>query len=490
MGMFENALIYATKKHDGKVRKATGIPAILHSIEVAHIISTLTTDTEVMVAGLLHDVVEDTDGTLDEIREQFGDRVADIVDLETENKYEGIDKGATWKKRKEESIKRLHEANSREAEILWLADKLSNIRSLASAYSEKGSEIWEMFNQKDPNMHLWYYKTIAEILEMHLNTTGAFKEYVKHINSIWPETFAKDKEKYKKYKEVSLAGCKIIGVGAKGEVYRYNDETVIKLYNENTEYKDIEREQTIARAAFIAGIPTAISFGIIKVGNRYGSMFELLESKSITSLIADNPRNVKLYAKMMADLAKSIHSTSADKVNIKLPNYIDVVRTWVSDGIAYEDEDATKKISDMIDALPDNNTLIHGDFHTGNVMYHRGECLLIDMDRLSVSHPIVELCGAYMFYVGFWEVEKPIVDRYMTFSIETGREFFYEFMKEYLGSEDTQDVINKAALLSYVRLIRKCYIEGRNLTDDVRQTKDYYMDRIRELLKTVDSLSF
>lgn len=490
MGQLEEAVMYAAKKHNGAVRKVTGISAILHPMEVVHIISTITNDEEVMIAGLLHDVVEDTDGTLDEIRELFGDRVAELVDSETENKYEGEDKTLSWKKRKEESIKKLKNLNDRDVEILWLADKLSNIRSLANSHSEIGDDLWQSFHQKDPKMHQWYYKTVAEVLEMHLNRTGAFKEYVRHINSIWPGTFASEKSKYKKYYELSLDGCKLIGKGAKGDVYRFADDLVLKVYNENNQYKDIERERNLARQAFVAGIPTAISYGIVRVGNRYGSIFELLESNTVSSLIASNPEDVQEYASIMADLAKTIHTTDAEEKGMNLNGYIKEVYAWIDGGIAYEDEDISQKIRSMIEELPEVKTLIHGDFHTGNVMNSRDEYILIDMDRLSTCHPIVELCGLYMFYVAFGELDVSMVENFMGFSYDVSKVFFEQFMKEYLGTDEIQDVVNKAALLCYVRLVRRCYKKGINLSEKDAKARDYYMAKIRELLNVVDSFAF
>lgn len=99
--------------------------------------------------------------------------------------------------------------------------KLANMRSLASGYSEYGERLWDRFHQHDPEMHHWYYQTIAEQLELSLNKTGAFKEFIKHINFIWPGSFDSEKARYRKYREVSVVGCKQIGHGAKGDVYRY-----------------------------------------------------------------------------------------------------------------------------------------------------------------------------------------------------------------------------------------------------------------------------
>lgn len=118
--------------------------------------------------------------------------------------------------------------NDRDKEILWLADKLSNIRSLAGSYSEQGEQLWQSFHQHNPQMHLWYYKSIAEVLEMHFNRTAAFKEYINHINFIWPGSFESEKVRYKKYREVSVEGCQLIGKGAKGDVDIHRSTSTIK----------------------------------------------------------------------------------------------------------------------------------------------------------------------------------------------------------------------------------------------------------------------
>jgi len=486
MNLFEEAVIYSTVMHTGKKRKGTSTPYILHPLEVSQIISTMTDDIEVICAGVLHDVVEDTDGTIEEIKLRFGERVADLVSSETENKYGHLPKDKSWKLRKEESLSRLKNSNDIGIRILWLADKLSNIRSIDQKHSEIGNEVWSMFNQSDPAMHRWYYKTIAEILEIDLNRTGAFKEFIKHINAIWPDTFRRDKGYYKKYKNLSVEGLELIGKGAKGDVYRVDDELVVKVYNNKNMFKDIERENALAKKAFVAGIPTAISFGVVTVGEKYGSLFELVNSITVSSLIRNNPDELEKYAKVMADLAKQIHTT--DAVELGLPEYMPEVYNWVNEGIRHVDEDLTKKILEMLDALPKATTMIHGDFHTGNIMLQNNEYLLIDMDRLSVCNPIVELCGVYMFYVAFGELDPSFVEDFMGFSYETSKKYYDLFMNIYFEGLDEaalEENKKKCALLTYVRLVRRCYKHGTNLSEKDAAACRYYLDKIQELLKDV-----
>ena len=311
MNLLEEAIIYSTIMHQGKTRKGSGVPYILHPIEVAQILSTMTTDQEVIAAGVLHDIVEDTDGTLPEIRSRFGDRVAELVASETEYKYPGEDRAASWRKRKEESLRELKNTNDKGIEMLWLADKLSNIRSLAGIYGEKGEQTWSILNQKDPAQQQWYYQTIAEYLEMDLNRTGSYKEFIQHINYIWPGTFNSQKSRYKKYREVSIDGCPLIGKGAQGMVYRYDDELIVKVYNNTLTYKDVENETEMARKAFVMGLPTAISFGIVSVGSQYGAMYELVEAQTISELLSLHPGNAEYYGKVMANMAHEIHAVES-----------------------------------------------------------------------------------------------------------------------------------------------------------------------------------
>lgn len=491
MNKIEEAIIYATVMHQGKVRKLANTPYILHPLEVAQILSVLTDDQDVITAGILHDIVEDTDGTLEEIEKRFGERVAFLVSSESENVYLGESEDATWKRRKEESLKVLKNTDDQGVRMLWLADKLANIRSLSGAYSEYGEQLWESFHQRDPEMQHWYYQTVAEQLELSLNKTGAFKEFIKHINFIWPGSFDSDKARYKKYREVSVDGCKRIGSGAKGDVYRYDDELVIKVYNRNNTYSDVEREIAMARKAFILGIPTAISFGIVSVGDKYGAMYELVDSETISSYIVNNPGQVELYAKMMAELAHIIHSTEVTAED-GFPSAMDRVRDYIEGGVGREDAALAEKVLALLKALPDTGTLLHGDFHTGNVFLQRSEPLLIDMDRLAVGHPIIELSDLYYFYVILGEESPAVVEKFMGFSYETSRRFMHLFLKKYLGTEDEErlsEVEGKASVVGYSRLIRKIRKKRKTVESDhllIRQC----VERIAELTDRIDSLAF
>ena len=491
MNILEEAIIYATVLHQGKLRKFGNQPFILHPLEVAHILSTMTSDVEIITAGILHDIVEDTDGTLAEIEKRFGPRVALIVSSETEMDYPNEMRDATWKRRKEESLKQLRNSTDIGVKMLWLADKLANIRSLSGMYSEQGEKVWENFHQNDPEMQRWYYRSVAEMVELSLNRTGAFKELIKHINFIWPGTFDSEKARYKKYKEVSIDGCKLLGRGAKGDVYRYDDELVIKVFNQNNSYRDVEREIATSRKAFILGIPTAISFGIVSVGDRYGAMYELVDSETISSCIARAPGQVDVYAQGMADLARLIHSVEADEEE-DFPDAKERLLDYISGGVACENEAVAEKCERLINTLPQTGTLIHGDFHTGNVFMQKGEPLLIDMDRVSRGHPIAEISDLYYFYVVLGEDDPAVIEKFMGFSYETAKRFFRVFLTRYLGTEDEaklREVTEKASVIAYSRLIRKLRKHGA-VSEADKKIIGRCMNVIAGLTEKLDTLAF
>lgn len=178
------AIKFAADCHAGQIRKMANTPYILHPLEVASIIATMTTDEDVMIAGLLHDTVEDCDLDPKVIREKFGNRVAALVQSETEDRLSDRPAEETWQQRKEESLLMLKHTKEPDVKILWLSDKLSNMRSFYREYRKDGDKIWQGLHQKDPNMQGWYYKTIRNLLS-ELSGTAAYEEYSRLVSAVF-----------------------------------------------------------------------------------------------------------------------------------------------------------------------------------------------------------------------------------------------------------------------------------------------------------------
>ena len=182
--LLNKAIIFATQVHDGQLRKGSNSPYILHPLEAAAIVSTITLDEEIIAAAVLHDVVEDTPATLAQVESMFGKRVAFLVAGESENKREDLPAADTWKIRKIETIDHLKNADE-DIKIITLGDKLSNIRAINRDYKKLGDDLWQRFNQKNKSEHEWYYRSIAECLS-DLKDHQAYAEYVNLVD----ETFA------------------------------------------------------------------------------------------------------------------------------------------------------------------------------------------------------------------------------------------------------------------------------------------------------------
>lgn len=182
--LFEDALDFAQKAHNGVTRKGNNMPFIIHPVEVAAIVASITEKQEVLAAALLHDTVEDADISLEEIEEKFGPRVKELVASETENKRREMLAEDSWQIRKEESLDELKNSDDRDVKILWLADKLSNMRSFYRLYQKKQEKLWEDFHQKDPRKQEWYYRSVAEYTN-ELKDTVAYKEYIDLIEKVF-----------------------------------------------------------------------------------------------------------------------------------------------------------------------------------------------------------------------------------------------------------------------------------------------------------------
>ena len=182
--MFIEAIRFATDRHQDQKRKMDVLPYILHPMEVASIAGSMNPDDELMISGILHDVVEDAGVELETIREKFGERVYMLVESETENKREDQAAELTWKVRKQESLDELRSATDIDIKRLWLADKLSNIRSLWRAYLKEGDAAFEKFHQKDKKEQEWYYRSVLDAVS-GLKDTAAYLEFSALVNYIF-----------------------------------------------------------------------------------------------------------------------------------------------------------------------------------------------------------------------------------------------------------------------------------------------------------------
>ena len=293
----------------------------------------------------------------------------------------------------------------------------------------------------------------------------------------------------KAYQRMSVEGCEFIAKGANGAVYRYDAETILKTYFAKDALPEIKQERENARRAFVLGINTAIPYGIVRVGDGYGTVTELLNAVSVTKLIRNNPDDMTEAVKYYVDMLKSIHATEVEDGEV--PDMKDIALDWARFVSAHIPEDQGNKLISLIEAVPKQNTLMHGDYHTNNIMVQNGEPLLIDMDTLCMGHPVFELGSMFNAFVGYSELDHQNMVDFFGYSFETAGKFWNMALKKYLGTEDEavcQSVLEKAMIIGYTRMLRRAARRPDEAESPAKIARCKEM--LANLLGKVDTLTF
>lgn len=294
---------------------------------------------------------------------------------------------------------------------------------------------------------------------------------------------------HKAYRVISVEGCEVIGQGANGKVYRIDPDTIVKVYRDPDSLGEIQHEREVARKAFVMGIPTAIPYDVVRVGEGYGSVFELLNAQSFAQILQSDLSRLDELAKMSADLLKKIHATQ-----LKPGELPDVKQKSLKSAELLKDylpAEDYGKLRQLMSALPDDTHVIHGDFHIKNIMLQGDEVLLIDMDTLCVGHPIFELGHMYNAYLGYSDVDHQNVAGFLGISYETSRQYWETCLRYYLGTSDPEiirTVGNKAMIIGYARIMNHFVRHGGMQNSDSRVQIENCRKRLSQLLSVTDTL--
>ena len=296
----------------------------------------------------------------------------------------------------------------------------------------------------------------------------------------------------KKYRSVSIDNCKVIGRGAAGTIYRLNKEYIVKVYNDPDSLDDIKRERELAKKALILGIPTAISFEIVRVGDRYGAIYELLNARTVADILRDEPDKIDWCVEEYVNLLKLIHSTEVPPG--KLPVMKDRVTDWGLFMKNHLPAGTGDKLISLIEAVPDNNHMIHGDYHTKNIMVTGEEVLLIDMDTIATGDPVFEFASVFNAFIGFSEpgISNSVKD-FQGFPPEIAWEFWHKVLAKYAETDDSavlKAMEDKARIIGYTRLIRRAIRRDGLESESGRAEIDFWKERLIKLIDSTDSLSF
>ena len=302
--------------------------------------------------------------------------------------------------------------------------------------------------------------------------------------------FTEMMEVQKAFRVISIEGCEVIGQGANGKVYRIDPETIVKAYINQDSLPDIKRERELARKAFVMGVPTAISYDVVRLKEGgYGSVFELLQATGLNKILASGEKTLDEVARMSINLLKIIHSCEVEPGS--LPDMKQEVLSWVEFDRHYLPEDQYGKLLNLVSAIPDDNHLLHGDYHMKNVLYQNGECLLIDMDTLCHGNPVFELAQMYNGYCGFSYLDHNISMKFYGVSHEIVSAFWKKSLSLYLGTDDEKkiaEVEKKAMVIGFTRILRRAVRKMKPGSEEQTATMDNARKILAQLLEEVDSL--
>lgn len=251
------------------------------------------------------------------------------------------------------------------------------------------------------------------------------------------------------YRAINLEDCEVLGAGGHGKVLRLNADTIVKLYYAGDSIEDIKREQDYAKKAFVMGIPTAIPFDIVKCEDMYGLVFELVNADIVANYLNNHPDRLQDLAKKYAQVMKQLHETHVAEG--ALSSTKELYRTRIEGLRAYMTDEEVDTLHRINDAIPESDTVVHGDFHPKNVMIQDGELVLIDMADLTTGHPLYDL-GSMALTHHLPSDER--IENITGMKAEMVRKLWQLFLSNYLGTEDPRAIGLFEKKLSVVGLMK------------------------------------
>ena len=383
----DKAIKFAVDAHANTERRGKGFPYVIHVLEAMEIVATLTNDPELLAAAALHDTVEDTDVTVEQIRAEFGDRVASIVHAESDEIDPSIPECETWRARKQAAIDRLRNA-SHDAKIVAMGDKLSNMRAIARDYDVKGDELWKIFHAPGGKAdHEWHYRGLAKSL-CELSGTPAYEEFTAAIDHVFTSPSMEN---------VDLADYEESGDGYTAISYNHKDgKRMMKLYAEYIPAQVPEEELRISRAITSLGLRIPQALRMVTDGKRVGVEFErIVPKKSFARAISEQPERMDEYMQRFAALSRQLHAIPCDTHSFAPVD--DFFRRSVAVAKDFTEEEKKRMLA-FIDTVEPTTTCIHGDLHIGNAIFNpeTDESYWIDLADFRYGNPLFDM-GMFYF---------------------------------------------------------------------------------------------
>ena len=250
-------------------------------------------------------------------------------------------------------------------------------------------------------------------------------------------------------RQLSVEGCEVIGVGGVGTVYRLDGDTIIKVFREGTTIEEVRREITMSKEAFVMGMPTAISFDVVRLGSQYGLVYELLQADTLSACIKREPERIDEFARKYAELFHQLHAIEVPGES-SVPCAIERERQQIRHIRRYFPQESIDLMLRIVDAIPNANRLLHLDLQTKNAMVQNGELMLIDMGEVGYGHPLLDLGHAYSAMVTL----VGDYDKIIGMPRELGQKLWSRAIDYYLEGMPAEVVKQRKAQIEVVSCVR------------------------------------
>lgn len=447
--LFDKAAAFAIAAHSGTERRGKGTPYVIHPMEAASIVASITNDPEMLAAAVLHDVVEDTTVTADELRQTFGDRVTRLVLHDTAP----VQAVRDWRGKRAGQIERLRAAD-RDGKIVALGDKLSNLRAIASDYVLLGDALWNRFHAPQGRVDIeWYYRGLADAL-IELSETIPYREFVRLLDT----TFGC--MNYAEAARVSMDDYEESGGGYCTTSYNHRDGvTMVKFYDEGVPLSLPQNELQTAHAVFRMGIPSPMPGRLLTDGRRFGAEFRRISPKeSFARYVSNRPDSCEEIGHRFAKMCRDLHAQPCNTSQF-LPE-----SEFVKDSIRKcrsLSEQEREQLCRLVDAVPQGCTCLHGDMHIGNVITTDLDGkknvtihdFWIDLGDFRWGNPLFDLG---MTYLTFCNPDEEITQRLYHISSALMQRIWKTFTEDYFGvhtDDERHDVERRLAPFAALKMV-------------------------------------
>ena len=428
--LLDKAIVFAVQAHKNTERRGKGFPYIVHPMEAVAIVATISPDQELLAAAALHDVVEDTDHSLEELRAEFGERVAGLVEQESDKFVPGCSEEDSWRDRKKAAIDRLADA-SRDAKIVAIGDKLSNMRAIARDYDVLGDKLWDRFHAPGGRAdHEWHYRGLAESLN-ELAGTPAYTEFAHLIEHVFGEP---------KPEPIDLNDYEVSGDGYTAISYNHKDgKRMMKLYAEYMPISVPEQELRMSWAIMDLGLKIPRAYRMVTDGKRVGVEFErIVDKRSFARAISQEPENLEKYAALFARQCLALHATPCNtevftSVNDHFNRVIDASKDF--------NEEEKARLHAFVDGIPVATTCLHGDMHIGNLIMAGDDIYWIDLSDFRYGDPRFDI--GMLYFVCISNPDDDMAQKLFHVSHAQMVQVWNVFVKTYYGPEADLSAVDR-----------------------------------------------